>query len=214
MQVTKRTIYSVEDFELSFEPIKDTIKIKKTKKGYIIKYLVQDDMPESPREWDNLSKMVCFHRNYDLGDKHNLKSNVFAGWEDLKNHLIKEEGAYLISPLYLYDHSGITIKLGSFYGCGLPQGHARFDSGQVGFIYVTKEDIKKNFLVKKITKKTKEKAKEVLRAEVENYDQYLRGDIYMIVKEEYNKNKKLINMDNVGGYLGYEYSLKALETDI
>ena len=36
-------------------------------RNYVIK-VEQDDMTESPREWDNLGTMVCWHRNYDLGD--------------------------------------------------------------------------------------------------------------------------------------------------
>ena len=41
------------------------------------------------------------------------------------------------SVLYLYDHSGITMSTGSFCDS--------WDSGQVGFIYVTKEDIEKEY---------------------------------------------------------------------
>ncbi len=30
-----------------------------------------DDWADSPREWDNLGHMICWHRNYNLGDGHN-----------------------------------------------------------------------------------------------------------------------------------------------
>ena len=36
MNVTKKIVYNVEDFELNFEPIEDSIKIEKTKEGYSI----------------------------------------------------------------------------------------------------------------------------------------------------------------------------------
>ncbi len=36
--------------------------------------IVYDDCCESPREWHNLGKMVCFHDRYNLGDKHNYNS--------------------------------------------------------------------------------------------------------------------------------------------
>ena len=29
-----------------------------------------DEMADSPRSWDNLGTMVCWHRRYQLGDKH------------------------------------------------------------------------------------------------------------------------------------------------
>jgi hypothetical protein len=37
-------------------------------RGYNI-YIEQDESPESPREWDNAGIMVCWHRNYNLGDQ-------------------------------------------------------------------------------------------------------------------------------------------------
>lgn len=36
-------------------------------KGYTIK-IYHDEDAESPRDWDNLGEMVCFHRRYNLGD--------------------------------------------------------------------------------------------------------------------------------------------------
>ncbi|MCX4363931.1 MAG: hypothetical protein OSJ74_11235 [Clostridia bacterium] len=30
----------------------------------------RDEDAENPREWENLGKMVCWHRRYNLGDKH------------------------------------------------------------------------------------------------------------------------------------------------
>ncbi len=33
--------------------------------------IYQDDNTDSPRSWDNLGTMICFHRRYNLGDKHN-----------------------------------------------------------------------------------------------------------------------------------------------
>ena len=31
--------------------------------------IVHDDDPESPREWDNLGRMVTYHHRYGLGDE-------------------------------------------------------------------------------------------------------------------------------------------------
>jgi hypothetical protein len=41
--------------------------------GLTIK-IYQDDCDENqnPRHWDNLGTMVCFHRRYELGDKHTM----------------------------------------------------------------------------------------------------------------------------------------------
>jgi hypothetical protein len=32
-----------------------------------------DENPSDPREDDNLTKMICFHKKYTLGDKHDYK---------------------------------------------------------------------------------------------------------------------------------------------
>jgi hypothetical protein len=170
--------------------------------------ITQDESPENPREWnDYLGKMVCFHNRYDLGDKTDLKSEMFNGWEELEQHLIKEEKAIIVLPLFLYDHSGITIKIGSFHGL-LSQGHAYFDSGQVGFVYVTKQDLKKEGI-------TKEKAIEILKAEVEEYDSYLRGEVYVFtiyeVKtcNEGHEHKEVI--ESCGGFYSEKDALAEAE---
>jgi hypothetical protein len=152
-------------------------------KGYTIE-IVQDEADFNPRE-DNLSTILCFHRRYSLGDKTTLKSDDFNGWEAVHNYLKKELKAVIILPLYLYDHSGISISVGSFIGRAQ---HAEWDSGQVGFVYIIKDKLK----AEKLTKK---RAEEVLRAEVKTYDQYLRGEVY-----RYSIEKAGQTFDGCGGY--------------
>jgi hypothetical protein len=176
------------------------------KHGNKVIEITQDESPENPREWnDYLGKMVCFHGRYDLGDKTDLKSDMFNGWEELEQHLIKEEKAVLILPLFLHDHSGITIKIGSFNGLS---PYAHWDSGQVGFIYVTKEDLKKEGI-------TKEKAQKILEAEVDEYDSYIRGEVYVFtiyeVKtcNEGHEHKEVI--ESCGGFYSEKDALAEAE---
>lgn len=51
-------------------------------------------------------------------------------------------GDVAILPLYLYDHSMLSISTGCFAGRA---HHAEWDSGQVGYIYIDKETATKNF---------------------------------------------------------------------
>ena len=142
---------------------------KEEYKGYVIK-LIQDESPQNPQtEWDNLGTMVCWHKRYDLGDKHNIRHEDFAGWDDIEAHLIKEYDACVVLPLYLYDHSGITMRTYSF--------NDRWDSGQVGFIYISKEKVRKEYSVKHITKTLIEKITKYLESEVSTYDDYLTGNV-------------------------------------
>jgi len=135
-----------------------------------------DDNPVDPREWDNLGTMVCFHRRYSLGDKHEFRTP-----EDFDAY-VKEVGErnIIMLPLYLYDHSGITMNTSGF--------SCLWDSGQVGVIYVTREKILKEMgeyengkLMRPamvISKKRRQRIIELLRSEVRAYDQFLTGDVY------------------------------------
>ena len=145
-------------------------------KGYKIN-VYPDDYSESPRHDDNLGTMTCFNRRYELGDASDLRPSDFSGWEDLRKHLEKTNDIVVILPLYLYDHSGLRIKVGSFRGM-ISQGHAEFDSGQVGFIYATAGIIRRNYGLERISKQCREKVERQLRAEVSLYDDYLAGYVY------------------------------------
>jgi hypothetical protein len=132
--------------------------------------VTQDQYPSSPREDDNLSKMICFHGRYKLGDDHNYDHKDYSGWAEMEKAIIKNESPAVILPLFLYDHSGITISTSPF--------SCKWDSGQIGFVFISKDKVKKEYGVKRVTKKEIEKATKVLLAELETYDLYLRGEVY------------------------------------
>ena len=118
-----------------------------------------EDSPESPREWDNLGTMVCWHRRYNLGDEQiESRDEWLAGvidelydndggeeWDEFIEQVeygVEEavEKAWelfyekaIVMNLYLYDHSGITISTTPF-AC-------HWDSGKVGYIYVLKSRV-------------------------------------------------------------------------
>lgn len=124
---------------------------------------------DNPRSWDNLGTMVCFHNRYDLGDKHDYNHNHYNGWDEMENAIIKNEDVCVILPLYLYDHSGITMNTSPF--------SCRWDSGQVGFIFVSKKRVREEYGVKRINKELIEKVTELLEGEVKTYDMYLTGEL-------------------------------------
>ena len=112
------------------------------------------------------------------------------------------EKDYVILPLYLYDHSGISMSTGAF--------SCPWDSGRVGYIYVSLEDAKKEWISTtpeswdslvpskkwtgspwgkdpvepeevKIT--LRQWAEEALRGEVETYTAFLEGLVVGFVTE-------------------------------
>ena len=155
------------------------INMEKVIGKYTVK-VVRDEVPNSPREDDNLGKMVCFHKRYNLGDKHNYNFHNYDSWDEMSSDIIREENVSVILPLYLYDHSGITMNTTGF--------SCRWDSGQVGFIFVSKNDVRKEYGVKRISKKLREKVTKLLIGEVETYDKYLTGDVYGYEVTDENDN--------------------------
>ena len=138
--------------------------------------IYQDPDPSDPRkDVDNFGTMVCFHRRYYLGDKTDLKSDQFSSWSDLKNHLVQKKNAGVIIPIFMIDHSGISIRAGRDFSDRDP---GCWDSGQIGFIYVSKEDIRKEYSVKRLNKSVIEKARNFLMIEVQVYNDYLNGNVY------------------------------------
>jgi hypothetical protein len=232
--------------------------------------IVRDDEPRNPREdYDNFGTMACWHRSYNLGDKHNfsdpidlmremvnasvhtgdlvnfIKSgkanglrvdeNPTAGtysltslwdfngqWHEeyggslpidtsdvnlrdaiLDNMSIGDlrrfaERSHVIMPLYLYDHSGITMSTSDF--------NDRWDSGQVGFIYVSHEKIADNF--GSVTPENLEKTKKLLKGEVQDYDCHLRGERYGF--RLYDRGEEI---DSCWGFLGDFHDAKAAIAD-
>lgn len=162
-----------------------------TYKGYSIR-IEQDTDPINPRtEWDNAGTMVCFYRLYNIGDVH----MTFDQAKQFANVCAKRGGVVL--PLFLYDHSGLAISNDSFVGRAQ---HAEWDSGQVGFIFIDPETIRKEFSVKRITKRVREKATKLLRSETETYDRYLKGDVYGYVIQKQGDNLEDPEVDSCWGF--------------
>lgn len=133
-------------------------EIKVGDRGIKIYY---DQSPENPRQnGDYLGTFVMWHRNYEMSDE-----KPDCDPQEFLEGLGKE---CEILPVYMMDHSGISLSTGSF-GCP-------WDSGQVGFIYVMHEKIKKEY--GDLTEETKAKAREVLEREIKEIDLYVRGEVY------------------------------------
>lgn len=130
-----------------------------------------DEGAENPRTtFDEACTMACWHSRYDLGDKHGFQTP-----DDFREYIKGEPGAAVL-PLFLYDHGGITISTGAF--------PCPWDSGQVGWAYMTPETIRHEYSVKRISAKTRARAEELIRGEVRVYDMYLRGEVYGYTVED------------------------------
>lgn len=145
----------------------------------------QDPDPRNPRtEFEQLSRFILWHNKYKIGDEHHFTP------EEFKEMMKEQEGLYV--PIYMYEHSGITISTTPF--------SCPWDSGQVGWAYLTKKLIDQWF------EGNETKARQSIEGEVDEYDAYLRGDIYMItIKDE---NDELVEC--CGGFGGFDYARDSL----
>lgn len=168
-------------------------------KGYTIK-IVQDSDPESPREWDNLGVMVCFHGRYTLGDKVDFKASDFNSWEELEAYIIKEYAPVAILPIYMIDHGGCSISTQPF--------NDPWDSGQIGFIYVPRKKAHDNYGCKRVSPKLKNRIVEILLSEVSTYNAYIMGMVYgyQITEPDGSEGDSCYRF--IDGYRGDEYALK------
>ncbi|MGB9886486.1 MAG: hypothetical protein ACPLRW_05740 [Moorellales bacterium] len=153
--------------------------------------IFRDRGAEDPRSWPHLGLMVCWHSRYRLGDRHN-----FADSDDLWEYLEQEGGAKraVVLPVYLYDHGVIAVSTRPFYD--------PWDSGQVGWIAAPASRIREEYRVKRVTPSVRRRVEEALRAEVEVYDLWLRGEVYGY--ELYRRTRQGFRLvDSCGGFYGY-----------
>ena len=129
-----------------------------------------DEYPINPREDDNLGTMVCWHNRYTLGDE---QPDCSPDEYELPEDCIK-------LPLYLYDHSGVTMSTKPF--------SCPWDSGQVGFI----------FCKKGAEGMSDEQIERCLEGEVETYNDLITGQVYEYVIED----KDGVVLDSCWGFFG------------
>lgn len=175
-----------------------------------------EDCPGNPREeYENVGTMACWHRRYTLGDEQPNVSpseykyalaravdDTLPEWDDATDADVRRaqevfDAQYLHLPLYLYDHSGITMRTTPF--------SCPWDSGQVGFIYVSRakaaEEWGANYIDVRVLAG--------LLREVETYDQYLTGEVYEFEIEEAEtfekKSRKTGRTEEVVEWIGYDH---------
>jgi len=159
--------------------------------------IMYDPEPVSPREWNNLGTMVCFHKRYNLGDAPGRKHGFETPSQFMK-FLEENEDKILVLPLYLMDHSGLSISVDDTMFRMVDS--VGWDWGQVGWTYVTYEDIRKAYNVQRVTRKVLEKAKRVLIAEVEEYNKYLQGQVMGFIIQEHHHVKCWQTIDSCFGF--------------
>ena len=149
--------------------------------------IMRDDSPTDPaNDWEQMGVMWCDHSRYDLG--HNKAQAILLSYcyrhdavfmrlcdsrEVEKADIVKslKKLNCVILTLYLLDHSGLSMSTSAF--------SCPWDSGAVGLIVATPQTIRERYGIKNITKKRRTQAIASLISQVQQYDDYLMGNVYV-----------------------------------
>ncbi len=93
----------------------------------------------------------------------------------------------------MYEHSGIALSTGGF--------SCPWDSGQIGYVHVSRDRVLKEYSTKRITAKIRAQVLALLKSEIKEYGSYVNGECYGYVIEDVDGEQ----IDSCWGYIGYEY---------
>lgn len=155
-----------------------------------------DQDPLNPlTDWDSLTTIRGWHRRMTIGHGPDLDPSSFEDWDDMiQNILLGDESPIaLLAPLYWYEHSGVTCKMGAPIPLtgknkqpndnDLADFRARcldsqgWDSGVAGLVYVTAKNQAE-------CGTPDESLEDAARQEVATYAEYLEGMVYAYVVSE------------------------------
>ena len=158
----------------------------------IIEYHQDEDGPNPRTDYDNVGVIVDWHRREEIGDRkpseHEEQALKRGGFPLLRRYMRRYEDMAVLLPVSLLDHSGLHIWVG---GGAHWSDAAGWDSGTVGFIYCTREQVKAEWAG------DLEQAERYLEQEIETYDSYLKGECYGYVVK---LNGEVV--DSCWGFLG------------
>jgi len=171
-------------------------------KGYTIKIEYDLNAMNPRKEFDNMGTMVTWKRGYTLGDKQPRmdKYDYFA--EVIRGSTAGNGRMYNSYWYPLYEcSSGSDVRL------RVGEWMEPYDDSQIGWIYVSKADVRKEYGIKHVKENHKLLVQRVLKGEVEEYNAYLSGEVYGWTVVGWSGEDPNYMFDSVWGYYDYDYCL-------
>jgi hypothetical protein len=160
---------------------------------------------DSPHDTDSLFVKLCLFggRNYTFPNDDGIAFADHDGWPAVADELARRHGALMVTPVWVYEHSGIMLKAGARtypFDC-------QWDSAPAGFAYITQETYRTCMLKRYTGHATQvRKVEQAIAAEVELYGQWVNGETY-----GYTVTYPDGEQDSCGGYVGYDAVKEAAE---
>jgi hypothetical protein len=145
-----------------------------------------DTYPEAPELDINIS--------YNKSARTRLGTTPLSAEQDaaVADGVLK--GTIIGIPVWAYVHSGATIRAAYSNPFNCP-----WDSGRSGWAYLTVAEWRQVFNVKRMSKRLRARALEIIERDVAEYDHYLTGNCYGWVMRDTRTNE---TVDSCWGYYG------------
>lgn len=141
----------------------------------------QDDDPMRPDEWDDAVWLIAGHRDFFVPPEKNRRH--FSVQDEIDSHK-KTHHVFLLEA---YIHSGVVLALageGNF-------PDRMWDVSLLGAVFVDKKETRFH-----------KKAREMAQGKIDEWNQYLSGDVWGVVIEDDNGN----HLDSCWGFYGRKYA--------
>ncbi len=132
-----------------------------------------------------------------------------------KLKLIDNTGEVATLPISMYEHSGISIWLGS------TDGHpdARWDCSSIGFAYIEKATAEKEMPQRILTDEQKSDWKQfaydMMESEMKTYSKFVSGEIYgYIIEDEYGEEGSDVDLCGCWGFYDKDDMLEQAKCDV
>lgn len=129
--------------------------------------------------------------------------------------LLENTGKVVTLPISMYEHSGISLWLGSKWG----HPDAQWDCSSIGFAYVEKATAEKEMPQRKLTDEQKGDWKKwayaMMEGEMETYNKYVSGEVYgYMIEDEEGEEGSNVHLCGCWGYYDKDCLLEDAKSDI
>ena len=175
--------------------------------------LVYDQHATNPRECDNLGTiLIAPNKSHWIASPDDVVNtsihfgnNPCEHWDNIRREQLnlKKSDIAIAYPITKHEHGSISLSLGYKQG---------WDYTVSGFVYVTKETLRKEYGVNRITKSIIDRAKTCLQSELDMLTRWLNGDCYGWQIKEYALTDDGLDCEEVGilgdcwGYFDKEHA--------
>lgn len=196
----------------------ETLKARLPNGNKVQAELVYDTDVDNPRECDNLGTILIApnkahwisNRDSAVDTSIPFGNSPYEHWDNIRREQLKLKKSEIViaHPIIKHEHGEISLQLGHKSG---------WDYTVSGFVYVTKETLRKCYGVDRITKSIIERAKNCLQSELDMLTAWLNGDCYGWQIKEYALTddgldwEEVDTLDACWGYFDKEQALDDMQ---